>query len=70
MKLFLLIFLVFLPGLSISSPPWTLTTQGYGPIRPGMTPREAGQLDEPNRDKAQRLFVKAAAAEIMLSKIT
>jgi hypothetical protein len=44
MKLFLLIFLVFLPGLSISSPPWTLTTQGYGPIRPGMTPREAGQL--------------------------
>lgn len=46
MKHVLTILLAILPGPSFSSPAWTLTTQGYGPVHPGMTPTEAELLLE------------------------
>lgn len=44
MNYLLILLLTILPGLSISSPVWRLTTQGYGPIRPGMTIGQAERL--------------------------
>jgi hypothetical protein len=48
MKHILIILLTLLPGLTFSTPTWILTSQGYGPIRPGMTPSEAEHLLESN----------------------
>lgn len=46
MKYLLFIAAAFLPGLAFSNETWVLSTQGYGPIRPGMTQAEAERLME------------------------
>jgi hypothetical protein len=50
MKYLVYIVAALLPGLSLAAEPWTLSTQGYGPIRHGMTRADAERLmDTPLR---------------------
>jgi hypothetical protein len=42
---YLLFFSILLCSVfSAAAQPWTLSSQGYGPVRPGMTPAQAAQL--------------------------